>query len=240
MFFIGCSIGRTSAKIEEESKTFKNPNHRIIVDRIKILRLSPTRTNPTKPARRGFFSRQIDKLKGSKPSSTPDDALPRKSQSFHDHSPSALPPPPDYEQPTHTEITPLPASTTVTWKGEHEIYPTIDLTNPEFDDDYDEDEEMSVPLLVTFFVIPLYLTLGAILFSIWENWSFLDSFYFCFITVTTIGFGDFVPGAALTNTAEKEKLISRFSIHLIRSCTYCHVCESDERTIESKSQTSRE
>ncbi len=111
----------------------------------------------------------------------------------------------------------------MTWKGQHEIYPTIDLTNPDFEDDFDEDEEMSVPLLVTVFVIPLYLTLGAILFSIWEKWDFLDSFYFCFVTVTTIGFGDFVPGAALTKTAEKEKLISAaayilFGLVLIAMC----------------------
>jgi hypothetical protein len=91
------------------------------------------------------------------------------------------------------------------------------------EDDYDEDEDESVPLLVTVFVIPLYLVLGAILFSIWEKWSFLDSFYFCFITLTTIGFGDFVPGVALNATTEKEKLISAaayilFGLVLIAMC----------------------
>jgi hypothetical protein len=179
----------------------------------------------TKPARRRFFSRKNGKLKDLKVSSSTDDVRPNKSQSFNERSSRVLPPPPAYEQPTNNDITPLPppSSTTVTWKGEHEFYPTIDLANTDFEDDFDEDEEMSVPLLVTFFVIPLYLTLGAILFSIWEKWSFLDSFYFCFITVTTIGFGDFVPGAALTNTAEKEKLISAaayilFGLVLIAMC----------------------
>jgi hypothetical protein len=187
-----------------------------------------------KPARRRFFSRKNGKLKTEKSSTSPDEIrqinekLPQKSQSFNEHSPRILSPPPDYEKSTINEITPLPlpsSSTTVKWKGEHEFYPTIDLTNPDFEneDDFDEDEEMSVPLLVTVFVIPLYLTLGAILFSIWEQWSFLNSFYFCFITLTTIGFGDFVPGAALKVEAEKEKLISAaayilFGLVLIAMC----------------------
>ena len=102
----------------------------------------------------------------------------------------------------------------MTWKPDKDLYSTKTTfafpTNNDFEDDdeFYEDEQMSVPLLVTVFVIPLYLTLGAILFNIWENWGFLNSFYFCFITLTTIGFGDFVPGSSLTVSAAKEKLIS--------------------------------
>jgi potassium channel subfamily K protein len=38
----------------------------------------------------------------------------------------------------------------------------------------------------------IVLTAGAAAFSSYENWSYINSIYYCFITLTTIGFGDFV------------------------------------------------
>lgn len=39
-----------------------------------------------------------------------------------------------------------------------------------------------------------YVCGGALLFAEWENLDFLDGSYFCFISLSTIGFGDIVPG----------------------------------------------
>ena len=48
-------------------------------------------------------------------------------------------------------------------------------------------------LVWTLIFMLVMLFLGAILYSETEHWSFVDGVYFCFVTFSTIGFGDLVP-----------------------------------------------
>ena len=58
-------------------------------------------------------------------------------------------------------------------------------------------QDVRVPIPIVSAFVALYITAGAFLFTQLEGWNFHDSAYFCFITLSTIGFGDFVPGEAL-------------------------------------------
>jgi len=44
----------------------------------------------------------------------------------------------------------------------------------------------------------IVIILGAVLYHWLESWSWVDSFYFVVITLTTIGYGDFSPTTTLT------------------------------------------
>lgn len=50
-----------------------------------------------------------------------------------------------------------------------------------------------VPLYVILFVFTIFIAVGALVLSPMQGWDMLEGIYFCFITTSTIGFGDFVP-----------------------------------------------
>ncbi|CAH1115293.1 unnamed protein product [Psylliodes chrysocephalus] len=56
-------------------------------------------------------------------------------------------------------------------------------------------QNIPVPVTVCLAIMVGYICSGALLFCKWEeHWSFMDASYFCFISLSTIGFGDLVPG----------------------------------------------
>lgn len=55
------------------------------------------------------------------------------------------------------------------------------------------DDEFNLPMTVAIVIMILYIVVGAAMYTIWENWTFADSFYFVFISISTIGFGDILP-----------------------------------------------
>ena len=63
-------------------------------------------------------------------------------------------------------------------------------------------EDVTVPISLCLLVMVSYILGGAMLFSEWEGWGYLEGFYFSFITLSTIGFGDMVPGDSISDNGE--------------------------------------
>ncbi|KAH9492762.1 Potassium channel sub K member 18 [Bulinus truncatus] len=98
------------------------------------------------------------------------------------------------------------------------------------DSDSDEDEELenrkiTVPLTITMIVIGGYIFGGAVLFGLWEGWDWLQSAYFCFITLSTIGFGDVVPGRDFENPQVQAQLMLG-SIYILFGMAILSMCFS--------------
>ncbi|CAG9530822.1 unnamed protein product [Cercopithifilaria johnstoni] len=58
---------------------------------------------------------------------------------------------------------------------------------------FELEQFISIPILLVVGMLLGYITIGAVLLALWEYWDFFSGFYFSFITMTTVGFGDIVP-----------------------------------------------
>lgn len=74
-------------------------------------------------------------------------------------------------------------------------------------DDSVDDTQVTVPISICLIIIGVYIFTGSMLFTIWEDWDYLTGSYFCFVTLSTIGFGDIVPGTDMKEWAAHQKLI---------------------------------
>ena len=120
------------------------------------------------------------------------------------------------------------------------------------DDDYDDHEgdiwdrmESRVPFGAVIVILSGYICLGAFMFSRFEDWTFVQSIYFSYITLATIGFGDYVcprrsnefvlSSLIVSGTRYhlwfnvRSALLAGFSLHPVRPLDISHVLRFDQR-----------
>ncbi|XP_014673607.1 PREDICTED: two pore potassium channel protein sup-9-like [Priapulus caudatus] len=84
---------------------------------------------------------------------------------------------------------------------------------------------VTVPVTLCLGLLIAYIWLGAFIFSVWEKWKLLDGAYFCFVTLSTIGFGDFVPGASLLSQgADAQTKLATCALYLLFGLALISMC----------------
>ncbi|KAK3605638.1 hypothetical protein CHS0354_032588 [Potamilus streckersoni] len=136
----------------------------------------------------------------------------KKTVSFNEHNKKLFHPRPDSPPSIKPKIVPLDIKTLTPAdlaSRNRAIMNQQMMTDDESDDDDDDelDEKITVPLTITMVVIGVYIFGGSVLFGLWEDWDMLQSAYFCFITLSTIGFGDVVPGRDFEDPQAAAQLI---------------------------------
>lgn len=76
------------------------------------------------------------------------------------------------------------------------------------EDDCEVNHIVEIPFTTCLMLVVWYIVFGAILFTIWETeWDLFTGAYFCFITLSTIGFGDIVPGLTHEDWSDEVKQV---------------------------------
>lgn len=83
----------------------------------------------------------------------------------------------------------------------------------------------TVPITISLTVMVSYMVGGAVLFQQWEtDWDYLDGSYFCFISLSTTGFGDLVPGDKINSSSGVELSLIFCSMYLIIGMALIAMC----------------
>ncbi|UXI14637.1 Potassium channel subfamily K member 18 [Sarcoptes scabiei] len=89
---------------------------------------------------------------------------------------------------------------------------------------YKSNSRIHVPLTLCLMILATYVCGGGALFSIWEKWNYLDGSYFCFVTLSTIGFGDLVPGASIVDNSGSQEKLAICSLYLLAGMAVLAMC----------------
>ncbi|XP_067125210.1 TWiK family of potassium channels protein 7-like [Centruroides vittatus] len=123
----------------------------------------------------------------------------------------------------HNSIDPsLPTKFNVAYEGDHK--PACLRDEPQEDMEIPQKIKVSVPIYLCVVIITCYICGGAGIFSIWEGWNYLDGSYFCFVTLSTIGFGDLVPGYTIASDSGTQEKLIICSLYLLGGMALIAMC----------------
>lgn len=121
--------------------------------------------------------------------------------------------PPLQRKPSADVPPPLPPKGVPTFMRDPEAETDLDTPAPSV---FEIDDEFNLPISLAIFILVVYIIIGAVAYNLWEKWNFFESFYFVFISMSTIGLGDLVPDHPMFMMASILYLV--FGLSLTSMC----------------------
>ena len=108
---------------------------------------------------------------------------------------------------------------------EEQLQPMADVQQHQHQTAAPDYQTVTVPITISLTVMVSYMVGGAVLFQQWEtDWDYLDGSYFCFISLSTTGFGDLVPGDKINSSSGVELSLIFCSMYLIIGMALIAMC----------------
>lgn len=70
-----------------------------------------------------------------------------------------------------------------------------------------EERELRIPVFMVLLVLLAYTAIGGFLFKEWEDLQYFEAFYFCFITMATVGWWTVFDIFSIPSTPENKEVI---------------------------------
>lgn len=80
------------------------------------------------------------------------------------------------------------------------------------------------PVFLCLAMMFIYICLGTFALYKLENWSILDGFYFCFMSLTTIGFGNMLPGQERSRLYDSNTTVWFCSLYIMSGMALTAMC----------------
>jgi potassium channel subfamily K member 13 len=92
------------------------------------------------------------------------------------------------------------------------------------DNDYDDEEPIEwkpsvyLVLIVLFMITATFASCASAVYHVEETWSYVDTFYYCFVAFSTTGFGDYVSGDLAVYPCDVLYRIGNFAFLILGAC----------------------
>ncbi|XP_055903311.1 trichohyalin [Eupeodes corollae] len=100
---------------------------------------------------------------------------------------SAHPDAPSEHPPISNQLYPNPQT-----PGSH-VPSHLETPSTPYPETFEVNDEFNLPISLASVILVSYILVGAFVYTMWEEWTYFEAFYFVFVSMSTIGFGDFVP-----------------------------------------------